>query len=96
MTADVQPVPRIRPPDAGDERETLTGLLDFLHATVVNKVAGLTDEQAFSAPVPPSTLTPAGVVKHLAGTERSGSASTSPPRTCRGRGRKTIHMGISR
>jgi len=48
----------------------LTGLLDFLRATVVNKVAGLTDEQAFGTPVPPSTLTPAGVVKHLAGTER--------------------------
>ncbi len=48
----------------------MTGLLDFLRATVVNKVAGLTDEQAFGAPVSPSALTPAGVVKHLAGVER--------------------------
>lgn len=49
----------------------LTGLLDFLRSTVVNKVAGLTDDQAFSTPITPSTLTPAGIVKHLAGVERS-------------------------
>lgn len=67
---DVQPVPRTRPGEAGTERETLTGLLDFLRATVVNKVAGLSDEQAMGTPVPPSTLTPAGVVKHLRGVER--------------------------
>ncbi|WAL72642.1 DinB family protein [Kitasatospora sp. YST-16] len=70
MSNDVQPVLRIRAPEAGTECETLTGLLDFLRATVINKVAGLSDEQAFAQPVPPSTLTPAGVVKHLAGTER--------------------------
>ncbi len=66
----VEPVPRQRPTEHGTERETLTGVLDFLRATAVNKVAGLTDEQAFSTPVPPSTLTPAGVVKHLTGVER--------------------------
>jgi hypothetical protein len=66
----IEPVARTRPPEDGTERETLTGLLDFLRASVVNKVAGLTDEQAFSRPVPPSALTPAGVVKHLAGVER--------------------------
>jgi hypothetical protein len=69
-TSEVRPVARTRPPEAGTERETLTGLLDFLRSTVVNKVAGLTDEEAFGSPVPPSTLTPAGVVKHLTGTER--------------------------
>jgi Protein of unknown function (DUF664) len=71
MPADqVEPVARTRPPEDGAERETMTGLLDFLRATVVNKVAGLTDEQAFARPARPSTLTPAGVVKHLAGVER--------------------------
>lgn len=69
-SSDVEPVPRTRPPEAGPERETLTGLLDFLRATVVNKVAGLTDEQAFTPSVPPSTLTPASLVKHLTGIER--------------------------
>jgi hypothetical protein len=43
--------------EAGSERETLTEMLDFPRATAVNKVAGLTDEQAFGRPVPPSTLT---------------------------------------
>ncbi|MDX6261433.1 MAG: hypothetical protein QOH84_3121 [Kribbellaceae bacterium] len=66
----VQPVDRVRPLVAADERATLNSLLDFLRDTVVNKVAGLTDEQAFSHSVPASALTPAGLVKHLAGTER--------------------------
>jgi hypothetical protein len=60
----------VRPTEDAPEKETLAGLLDFLRATVVNKVAGLSDEQARTASVPPSTLTPAGVVKHLAGVER--------------------------
>jgi len=48
----------------------LESMLDCYRATVVNKVAGLTDDQVFTAAVPPSTLTPATVVKHLTGTER--------------------------
>jgi hypothetical protein len=67
---DVAPIERPRPTTQGSERETLESMLDFYRATVVNKVAGLTDEQAFTEAVPPSTLTPATVVKHLAGTER--------------------------
>ncbi len=61
---------RADPPQSGSERETLTGLLDFLRGTIVNKVAGLSDEQAFGRPVPASELTPAGLVKHLTGVER--------------------------
>ncbi len=68
--AQVQPVERVRPPESADERATLTGMLDFLRDTVVNKVAGLTDAQAFARPIHPSALTPAGVVKHLTGVER--------------------------
>jgi hypothetical protein len=67
---DVTPLPRSRPMTQGSERAMLESMLDFYRATVVNKVAGLTDSQAFTAAVPPSTLTPATVVKHLAGTER--------------------------
>ena len=66
----VEPVHRPCPTQDADERDTLAGVLDFLRATVINKVAGLTDEDAFSRPVPPSALTPAGVVKHLTGVER--------------------------
>jgi hypothetical protein len=67
---DVMPVARSRPIQHGSEREMLESMLDFYRATVVNKVAGLSDSQAFAAAVPPSTLTAATVVKHLAGTER--------------------------
>jgi Protein of unknown function (DUF664) len=67
---EVTPVERSRPVQQGSERAMLESMLDFYRATVVNKVAGLTDAQAFATAVTPSTLTPATVVKHLAGTER--------------------------
>jgi hypothetical protein len=61
---------RVRPGQHLDERGNLTAHLDWLRSTVVHKVAGLSDAQAFSRPVPASELTPAGLVRHLAGTER--------------------------
>lgn len=67
---DVTPVERLQPLQRGTERAILESMLDFYRATVINKVAGLTDEQASAAAVAPSTLTPLTVVKHLAGTER--------------------------
>ncbi len=66
----IEPVPRHRPAQDASELDTLAGVLDFLRATVANKVAGLTDTDAFRESVPPSTLTAAGVVKHLTGVER--------------------------
>lgn len=63
-------IARIRPAEDTDERGTLTGLLDFLRATVEVKVTGLTEAQAFARPVHPSALTSAGIVKHLTGVER--------------------------
>jgi len=67
---EVLPVTRTRPAQDAAELEVLTGFLDFLRATVVNKVAGLKDEQAFETVVPPSVLSAASVVKHLTGVER--------------------------
>jgi hypothetical protein len=66
----VKPVERTRPAQDCDEITTLAGVLDFLRATVVNKVAGLSDEDARQASAEPSTLTPASVVKHLSAVER--------------------------
>lgn len=43
---DVTPVARSRPLQRGPERSMLESMLDFYRATVVNKVAGLTDAQA--------------------------------------------------
>ena len=52
-----------------DERTTLTGTLDWFRAIAVNKVAGLSDDDARRV-MTPSGLTPLGVVKHLAYVER--------------------------
>jgi hypothetical protein len=65
-----EPAARRRPAENGSERETLSGLLDYLRQTVVLKVSGLTPRQAFGRPVPPSTLSPANLLKHLTGVER--------------------------
>ena len=62
---------RPHPPEAGSERDTLNGFLDFLRATVRMKVEGLTDEQSRRHLLDTSPLmTPAGVVKHLTAVER--------------------------
>jgi hypothetical protein len=61
---------RVPPPRRGSEREILAGMLDFARGAVVRKVTGLTEAQGRLAPVPPSTLTPAGVLKHLTAVER--------------------------
>jgi hypothetical protein len=61
---------RVPPPRRGSEREILAGMLDFARGAVIRKAAGLTEAQGRLAPVPPSTLTPAGVVKHLTAVER--------------------------
>ena len=61
---------RVPPPRGGSEREILTGMLHYVRTAIVRKAEGLTEAQARLAPVPPSTMTPAGLVKHLTGTER--------------------------
>ncbi|WP_053206488.1 DinB family protein [Jiangella muralis] len=66
----VVPLERVVPPLRAGEREALVLRLDFLRETVVNKVAGLSLAQATTAPSPPSTLTPAGIVRHLMCVER--------------------------
>ncbi len=46
---DVTSMARSRPIERGSERAMLESMLDFYRATVVNKVAGLTDAEAFTA-----------------------------------------------
>lgn len=55
---------------ATDERTTLVEFLDYFRATLVIKAAGLDDEQARSRPVPPSSLSILGLVRHMAQVER--------------------------
>lgn len=58
------------PDNTGDELTLLTQFLDFQRATVVLKCEGLTQAQ-LAARIEPSTLTLAGLLKHLALVEDS-------------------------
>jgi uncharacterized damage-inducible protein DinB len=60
---------RVRPPVAGDERETLEGFLDAQRTTVTAKVFGLGEDLARRRLVA-SRTTVAGIVSHLAAAER--------------------------
>jgi len=63
-------VERVDPLFAGDERELLTGFLDWHRAKLRWKGEGLTDEHLRSCSVPPSDLSLLGLVRHLAEIER--------------------------
>jgi uncharacterized damage-inducible protein DinB len=65
MTLDLDEHGRIEPPLDGNEWETLTGFLDYQRATFAWKSANLTAAQ-LSQRLPPSTMTLAGLMKHLA------------------------------
>ncbi|MBD8870448.1 DinB family protein [Nocardioides donggukensis] len=56
---------RTRPPTSGDEVATLVGFLDHHRDTLRWKTAGL-DGEELARPLPPSTMTLGGLLKHLA------------------------------
>jgi hypothetical protein len=64
------PDDRREPPADADERTLLVGWLEFHRATLARKCAGLTEAQLRSCPVPPSTLSLVGLVRHLTEIER--------------------------
>ena len=64
-------VDRPLPPLNADERTTLESWLEFHRATLAMKCAGLDDEQAATASVPPSGFTLTGLVQHMAEVERN-------------------------
>ncbi|SCG46198.1 DinB family protein [Micromonospora humi] len=57
-------------PATADERTLLDTFLDFQRDALVRKCAGLSDEQLRSRPVPSSSLSLLGLVRHLATVER--------------------------
>ncbi|MFG2986945.1 DinB family protein [Streptomyces sp. NPDC048258] len=61
---------RTRPVLAGDERATLTSVLQWQRDTLTMKCAGLTAEQLRRKAVAPSGLSLLGLVRHLAEVER--------------------------
>jgi Protein of unknown function (DUF664) len=64
------PEGRREPPADADERALLVGWLEFHRATLAHKCAGLSEEQLRSCPIPPSTLSLIGLVRHLTEIER--------------------------
>jgi hypothetical protein len=61
---------RVEPDYEMGEGAMLAAFLDWHRATVFEKCEGLTAEQMRTASVPPSGLTPLGIVRHLAENER--------------------------
>lgn len=61
---------REAPPLVGDEREILTGFLDWHRTTFELKCSGLAPERLSDRSVPPSGLSLHGLVRHLAEVER--------------------------
>ena len=60
-----EPAARVNPPYTADEMTMLRSYLDYQRETFRWKTCGLSQQQ-LSTPHPPSTLTLAGLVKHLA------------------------------
>ncbi|WP_019890604.1 DUF664 domain-containing protein [Streptomyces purpureus] len=67
---------RVEPPHTGGERATLAGILHFPRGAGDGRYAGLTSEQLRARAVPPSGLSPLGLVRHLAEVERSWFSNT--------------------
>jgi uncharacterized damage-inducible protein DinB len=63
-------VKRTDPPGQADERTSLMAFLDFHRDTLMWKCEGLRDEQLRERPVPPSTMSLLGLVRHLTDVER--------------------------
>lgn len=61
---------RSAPPAVGEERETLSSVLDWQRATFELKCSGVPAERMSERAVPPSGLSLHGLVRHLAGVER--------------------------
>jgi uncharacterized damage-inducible protein DinB len=63
-------VERIDPPEQADERTSLAAFLDFHRSTLEWKCDGLNADQLRERPVPSSTMSLLGLVRHLADVER--------------------------
>jgi uncharacterized damage-inducible protein DinB len=65
------PAPIADEPLTGDDRPILEGFLAWQRRTLLNICAGLTGEQLAARPIPPSTLSLLGLVRHMAKVERT-------------------------
>jgi len=67
---------RVAPPLVGDERDVLTGFLDWHRTTFELKCAGVPPERLSEKGISPSGLSLHGLVRHLAGVERRDATGT--------------------
>ncbi len=71
MAGELDDPRRIEPGFLLTEREMLQGWLDYHRATLLLKCEGLTDAQRKARPVPTSSLSLHGLVRHMAEVERN-------------------------
>ena len=71
MFVEMDTDPRGDAPAQADERETLIGFLRWQRQTLELKCADLDAEQLARRPIPPSTLSLLGLVRHMADVERN-------------------------
>jgi uncharacterized damage-inducible protein DinB len=71
MFTDFEADPRADPPPVGDERATLVGFLRWQRRTLELKCSGLDAASLARRAAEPSTMSLLGLVRHLAGVERS-------------------------
>ena len=71
MTWTVPEFVRVDEPTTGDEEATLRGLLEWQRATFLWKCSGLTADELALESVPPSNLSPLGLIRQLADAERA-------------------------
>jgi hypothetical protein len=64
-------IERPEPDTTADERTMLRGWLEYHRATLAWKVDGLTPAQLRTRSVPPSSMSPLGLVRHMGDVERS-------------------------
>lgn len=70
MTWTAPPAAREDPPPVAGERSTLLGYLEFQRQTFLWKCSGLTGEELSRRPIPPSTLSLLGLIRHMVDVER--------------------------
>ena len=73
--------PRREPAPDLDERELLTGWLDYYRATALHKCAGLSAEQLVTRSCPPSPMSLIGLIRHLTEMERVYAHRLAEPDT---------------
>ena len=70
MTWTAPQIPRQSTPTIAGERQMLEAWLDFHRQTLLSTCSGLTAEQLWQRPAPPSTMSLLGLVRHMADVER--------------------------